>query len=81
MAPILDTEPYPPNMSATQLPPSLYGRYAYTDTLKGVYYGPGCLETALPVLLDSLGVKKAFVVTGRSVFEKVGSLAGRTTGL
>ncbi|TCD71618.1 hypothetical protein EIP91_007365 [Steccherinum ochraceum] len=55
-----------------KLPPSLHGHYSYTDTdtLKDVIYGPGCLETALPDLLDKLGVKKAFIVTGRSLFEK-----------
>ncbi|KAH8119682.1 hypothetical protein DFH11DRAFT_1566401, partial [Phellopilus nigrolimitatus] len=30
---------------------TLSGSYAYTDTLKGVYYGPGCLTVALPKLL------------------------------
>ena len=47
------------------------GSYAYTDTLKGVYYGPGATKTALPKLLDVVGAKKAFVVTGRSLFTKV----------
>ncbi|KAH8078071.1 iron-containing alcohol dehydrogenase [Cristinia sonorae] len=37
---------------------------------KEVYFGPGCLETALPKVLERLGVKKAFIVTGRSLFEK-----------
>ena len=57
--------------STSQFPPSLSGRYSYTDTLKDIYYGPGCLETALPKVLERLGVKKAFIVTGRSLFEKV----------
>ncbi|KAI0743395.1 alcohol dehydrogenase IV [Daedaleopsis nitida] len=48
----------------------LSGAYSYTDTLKGVYYGPGSVKTALPKLLDVLGAKKAFVVTGRSLFHK-----------
>ncbi|THH32293.1 hypothetical protein EUX98_g1898 [Antrodiella citrinella] len=57
-------------MSTTSLPPSLNGHYAYTDTLKGIYYGPGCLDTALPELLNTLGAKKALIVTGKSLFEK-----------
>ena len=72
MAPLLGLYATQSTMSSTsQLPSSLYGRYAYTDTLKDVYFGPGCLETALPTLLERLGVKKAFIVTGRSLFEKV----------
>ncbi|RPD63712.1 alcohol dehydrogenase IV [Lentinus tigrinus ALCF2SS1-6] len=47
---------------------SLTGSYAYNDTLKGVYYGPGSIKTALPKLLDILGVKRALVLTGRSLF-------------
>lgn len=50
---------------------SLYGTYAYTDTLKRVYYGPGSTSTALPKLLDELKVKKALVVTGNSLRFKV----------
>ncbi|KAG1734725.1 alcohol dehydrogenase IV [Suillus paluster] len=46
------------------------GSYAYTDTLKGVYYGPKCVETALPKLLHTLGAKRALVVTGRSLRDK-----------
>lgn len=46
------------------------GFYSWTDTLKGVYYGPGCVKTALPKLLQVLGVKKALIVTGRSLHEK-----------
>ncbi|KAI0779924.1 iron-containing alcohol dehydrogenase [Fomes fomentarius] len=49
---------------------NLNGSYAYTDTLKGVYYGPGSVKTALPKLLGILGAKKALVVTGRSLFHK-----------
>ncbi|KAJ3490389.1 hypothetical protein NLI96_g1501 [Meripilus lineatus] len=49
---------------------NLQGFYAWTDTLKGVYYGPGSVKTALPKLLDVLGAKKALIVTGRSLFEK-----------
>ena len=49
----------------------LQGFYGWTDTLKGVQYGPGSVETALPKFLNLLGVKKALIVTGRSLFEKV----------
>ncbi|KZT04646.1 alcohol dehydrogenase IV [Laetiporus sulphureus 93-53] len=49
---------------------SLQGSYAWTETLKGVYYGPGSLKTALPKLLDVLGGAKALIVTGRSLYEK-----------
>ena len=49
----------------------LQGFYSWTDTLKGVYYGPGSVVHALPKLLDTLGVKKALIVTGRSLYEKV----------
>lgn len=56
-----------------ETPPSdsLSGFYGWTDTLKGVYYGPGSVKTALPALLETLGVKKALIVTGRSLHEKV----------
>jgi len=50
---------------------ALQGFYGWTDTLKGVYYGPGSLNTALPKLLDDLGAKKALVVTGKSLYNKV----------
>ncbi|KAI0717292.1 iron-containing alcohol dehydrogenase [Cerioporus squamosus] len=49
---------------------NLSGSYAYTDTLKGVFYGPGSVKTALPQLLDILGAKKALIVTGKSLFHK-----------
>ncbi|KAJ3516426.1 hypothetical protein NLJ89_g1125 [Agrocybe chaxingu] len=49
---------------------SLHGFYGWTDTLKGVYYGPGCVNAALPKLLDTLGVKKALIVTGKSLHQK-----------
>ncbi|KAH9894929.1 iron-containing alcohol dehydrogenase [Cubamyces lactineus] len=48
----------------------LHGSYAWTDTLKGVHYGPGSVKTALPKLLSIIGAKKAFVVTGRSLHDK-----------
>lgn len=48
------------------------GSYAYTETLKGIYYGPNCVETALPKLLDTLGAKRALIVTGKSLRNKTG---------
>ncbi|KAI0644566.1 iron-containing alcohol dehydrogenase [Trametes meyenii] len=48
----------------------LQGSYAWTDTLQGIYYGPGSIKTALPKLLERLGAKKALIVTGRSLYEK-----------
>lgn len=51
------------------------GSYAYIDTLEAVYYGPGCVETALPKLLDTLGAKRALIVTGRSLRDKTGVVA------
>ena len=50
----------------------LTGSYAYTD-LKQVYYGPGIVETALPTLLQKIGAKKALIVTGKSLHDKVSS--------
>ena len=49
----------------------LQGRYAWTNTLKGIYYGPGSTKTALPKLLAELGITKALVVTGKSLHDKV----------
>lgn len=49
---------------------NLQGYYSWTDSLKGIQYGPGCLEQALPKFLDMLGAKKALIVTGRSLYEK-----------
>jgi alcohol dehydrogenase class IV len=49
---------------------SLHGYYGWTDTLEGVYYGPGSLKTALPKLLNILKVKTALVVTGKSLYHK-----------
>ncbi|KAI0633700.1 iron-containing alcohol dehydrogenase [Trametes polyzona] len=46
------------------------GSYAWSDTLRRVYYGPGCVKTSLPKLLTLLGGKKAFVVTGHSLHDK-----------
>ncbi|KAJ6567365.1 hypothetical protein DFH09DRAFT_1081356 [Mycena vulgaris] len=46
------------------------GSYGWTDTLKGIYYGPGCVATALPKLIQTLGAKKGLIVTGRSLYTK-----------
>ena len=54
---------------------NLQGTYAWTDTLKGIEYGPGCLAAALPKFLDILGAKKALIVTSRSQVEKVKCLS------
>ncbi|KAG6891459.1 hypothetical protein C0992_006190 [Termitomyces sp. T32_za158] len=55
---------------ASQDQTSLLGFYSWTDTLKGVYYGPGSTKTALPKLLNTLGIKKALLVTGKSLYDK-----------
>ncbi|KAL4074110.1 hypothetical protein V8B97DRAFT_1864588 [Scleroderma yunnanense] len=47
-----------------------HGSYAYHDTLKGVHFGPGSLESALPKLLRTLGGRKALIITGKSLREK-----------
>ncbi|KAK7061312.1 alcohol dehydrogenase IV [Favolaschia claudopus] len=49
---------------------ALSGSYGWTDTLKRVHYGPGCVATALPKLIQTLGVKKGLIVTGRSLSTK-----------
>lgn len=49
----------------------LQGRYAWTNTLRGIYYGPGSIKTALPKLLTELGITKALIVTGKSLHDKV----------
>ncbi|EMD37636.1 hypothetical protein CERSUDRAFT_114286 [Gelatoporia subvermispora B] len=56
--------------NATTESASLHGYYSWTDTLKGVYFGPGSVATALPKLLLTLGAKKALIVTGKSLREK-----------
>lgn len=48
----------------------LHGSFAYSDTLKSIYYGPGCLKNALPKLLSSIGASKALIITGRSLHTK-----------
>ncbi|KAH8104221.1 hypothetical protein DFH11DRAFT_1765457 [Phellopilus nigrolimitatus] len=74
--PVLHNHPTPlpvllhTNMSSDAPDSMLSGSYAYTDTLKGVYYGPGCVAAALSKLLATLGATMALVVTGRSLHEK-----------
>lgn len=50
--------------------PSLNGYYAWTNTLKGIYYGPGSVKSGLPKLLSTLKASRALVVTGRTLYEK-----------
>lgn len=45
--------------------------YAWTDTLKYVYYGPGSVKSALPKLLNALKASRALVVTGKTLHDKV----------
>ncbi|KAJ7667569.1 alcohol dehydrogenase IV [Mycena polygramma] len=49
---------------------ALSGTYGWTDTLKSVQYGPCCVTTALPKLIQALGVKKGLLVTGHSLYTK-----------
>ncbi|TFK54276.1 Dehydroquinate synthase-like protein [Heliocybe sulcata] len=73
---MLSTIAVPPRASLRRLMSSqststrISGHYAYSDTLKGVYYGPGSVKTALPKLLDTIGGKKALVVTGKTLHTK-----------
>lgn len=53
---------------------SLQGSYRWNDTLKGIYYGPGSVNTALPKLLDVLGTTRALIVTGKSLHDKVNTI-------
>lgn len=50
---------------------AISGFYAYTQTLKGVYYGPGSVKDSLISVLEGFGTKKTLIVTGRSLREKV----------
>ncbi|KAF9451931.1 iron-containing alcohol dehydrogenase [Macrolepiota fuliginosa MF-IS2] len=47
-----------------------HGQYSWQHNLQGLFYGPGCIKTALPELLDTLGIKKAMVLTSKSVLFK-----------
>ena len=56
---------------------AISGFYAYTQTLKGVYYGPGSVRNSLISVLEGFGTKKVLVVTGKSLREKVGRVWSR----
>jgi alcohol dehydrogenase class IV len=59
-------------LDTRDIPSTRYqGFYSYTDTLKGLYYGPGSMKTALPALLKTVGGTKALIVTGKSLVTKV----------
>ncbi|KAL0574307.1 hypothetical protein V5O48_007645 [Marasmius crinis-equi] len=49
---------------------NLQGSYSWTDTLRGIHFGPGSLNIALPKLFKTLGATKALVVTGKSLHDK-----------
>lgn len=71
---ILPPSPSVATMSSLDTPIAdvspLSGFYSWTDTLRGVYYGPGSVKTGLPKLLNTLGIKKALIVTGKSLYNK-----------
>lgn len=57
------------------LPSTTYqGHYSWHQRLQGLFYGPGCVKTALPELLETLQIKRAMVLTSRSVLFKVRSM-------
>lgn len=58
----------------TMSTPAISGFYAYTQTLEGVYYGPGSVKNSLIPVLEGFGTKRALIVTGRSLREKVSTL-------
>ncbi|KAH7904115.1 hypothetical protein BJ138DRAFT_1119713 [Hygrophoropsis aurantiaca] len=49
---------------------SLQGSYSWVDAIKKISYGPGCVTKALPQIMDLLGAKKVFIVTGNSLRTK-----------
>lgn len=53
---------------------AISGFYAYTQTLKGVYYGPGSVKSSLISVLEGFETKKVLIVTGKSLREKVGRI-------
>jgi len=59
---------------------AISGFYAYTQTLKGIYYGPGSVKNSLTSVLEGFGTKKVLVVTGKSLREKVGKVWVWRTG-
>lgn len=58
--------------TATMSASAISGFYAYTQTLKGVYYGPGSVKDSLIPVLEGFGSKKVLIITGKSLREKVG---------
>lgn len=46
------------------------GHYSWHLNLQGLFYGPGCTNTALPQLLDDLGIQRAMLLTSQSVLNK-----------
>ncbi|TFY64695.1 hypothetical protein EVG20_g5863 [Dentipellis fragilis] len=52
---------------------NLQGFYSWVEPIKGIYYGPGSITTALPKLRAAIGGKKALIVTGHSLYHKVRS--------
>ncbi|KXN85376.1 NAD-dependent methanol dehydrogenase [Leucoagaricus sp. SymC.cos] len=59
---IIDRDTYPSTVYE--------GYYSWHLNLKGLYYGPGSVKTALPALLETLGIKRALVLTSKSVLFK-----------
>lgn len=59
---IIDRESFPST--------TYQGHYSWHPNIQGISYGPGCVKTALPELLDTLGIKKAMVLTSKSVLTK-----------
>ena len=59
---------------------AITGFYAYTQTLKGVYYGPGSVKNSLVSVLEEFGTKKVLIVTGKSLREKVSKVWVWRTG-
>lgn len=60
-----------PPLAATMSTSAISGFYAYTQTLKGVYYGPGSVKDSLISILEGFGTKKVLIITGKSLREKV----------
>ncbi|KAK1225049.1 hypothetical protein PQX77_012011 [Marasmius sp. AFHP31] len=50
--------------------PDLHGSYAWSNALRGLYYGPGCMESALPKVIKDTGASRALIVTGKSLKDK-----------
>ncbi|KAJ7179558.1 alcohol dehydrogenase IV [Mycena filopes] len=46
------------------------GSYAWIDAIKSIHYGPNCVSTVLPELIQALHVKRGLIVTGNSLYTK-----------